>query len=230
MVRRIGRRWAPVTLRKRAAALAKALFARPLPLAKEAEGTVRGFRRWQLILICLAAGCSSMPPPPTATPAAPRAAYLGDVIRMHGWPCEDVTDFHASAPQWTSVTCRDGHTYEVFLRADADWRAGERQTRLQPMLELGSQTKLLTAPDAAERRRAATALGKLGAAASPAVPALVEALADDNAAVRQAAARALGEIGPEASAAAPALTRALGDPNTGVREDAALALVAIRGK
>jgi hypothetical protein len=142
MVRRIGRRWAPVTLRKRAAAPAKALSARPRPLAKEAEGTVRGFRRWQLILICLAAGCSSMPPPPTATPAAPRAAYLGDVIRMHGWPCEGVTDFHASAPQWTSVTCRDGQTYEVFLRADADWRAGERQTRLQPMLELGNQTKL----------------------------------------------------------------------------------------
>jgi hypothetical protein len=148
---------------------------------------------------------------------------------MHGWPCDEVTDFREASPQWTSVTCRDGHTYEVFLRDGWDWRAGERQTRLQPMLEVGKQTKLLAASDAAERRRAATALGKLGAAASPAVPALAEALSDEDAMVRRAAAQALGEIGPEASIAAPALTGALQDPDAGVREDAALALVAIRG-
>jgi HEAT repeats len=166
----------------------------------------RGFYRWNVTLVWLVAACSSVPPPPTATSAAPRSAYLADVISMHGWPCDEVTEVREASPQWTSVTCHDGHTYEVFLRDDWDWRAGERQTRLQPMFEVGKQTKLLTATDAAKRRGAATALGKLGAAASPAVPALVEALSDKDATVRRAAAQALGEIGPEASVAAPALT------------------------
>jgi hypothetical protein len=213
-----------VTLRER-----PELFASSL--AKEAEGTLRSVCRWQLILVCLAAACSSAPrPPPTATSAAPIAPYLAEVIRVHGWPCDEVTDFQKAAPKWTSVTCRDGHSYEVFLRDDWHWRGGKRQTRLQPMLEVGKQTEQLTANDAAVRRRAASALGELGAAASPAVPALVEALSDEDATVRRAAAQALGAIGPEASAATPALTGALEDPDAGVRKDAALALVAIRGE
>jgi hypothetical protein len=156
------------------------------------------------------------------------AVYLKDVLGMHGWPCEAVTAYRATAPQWTSVTCRDGQTYEVFLRDDWNWHAEGRQTRLQPMLEVGRQAQQLAASDAAERRRAATALGGLGAAASPAVPALTDALHDEDATVRQAAAEALGKIGPDASGAAPALTLALADPDARVRKNAAWALVAIQ--
>ncbi|MGH6916637.1 MAG: HEAT repeat domain-containing protein [Geminicoccaceae bacterium] len=155
---------------------------------------------------------------------------MSEVISMHGWPCDAVTDFQEVAPQWTSVTCRDGNTYEVLLRDDWDWHAGKRQTQLQPLLEIGKQTKQLTAGDAADRRRAAAALGSLGAAASPAVPTLAGALADEDATLRRAAADALGKIGPEAGAAIPALTNALGDPDASVRQNAAQALAAIRGQ
>jgi hypothetical protein len=232
-MRTAGERRASVTLRKRPKELANELFASLLAKERELEGIVCGFCRWSLILVCLTAACTSAPPPPakpTAASADPMALYLSEVISRHGWPCDEVTDFQEATPQWTSVTCRDGHTYEVFLRDDWNWRAGERQTRLQPMLEVGKQTEQLRAKDAADRRRAATALGELGAAASPAVPALAEALADEDATVRQAAAAALGRIGPEASAAAPVLTLALGDPDAGVREQAALALAVIQGE
>ena len=189
--------------------------------------------RWALVLVCFAAACAAAPPPPTkptAASAEPRALFLSEVISMHGWPCDGVVDFQEAAPQWTSVTCRDGNTYEVLLRDDWDWHARQRQTQLQPMLEIGKQTKQLTASDAADRQRAAAALGSLGAAASPAVPTLAQALADEDAPLRRAAADALGKIGPAAGAAVPALTKALGDPDASVRQSAAQALAAIRGQ
>jgi hypothetical protein len=160
----------------------------------------------------------------------PKALYLTEVIAMHGWPCDAVTGFQETAPQWTSVTCRDGNSYEIFLREDWDWHADTRQTRLQPMIEVGKQTEQLTANDVADRRSAAAALGGLGAAASPAVPALTEALADEDATVRAAAADALASIGPEAGPAVPALTSALADPDASVRQSATEALAAIRGQ
>jgi hypothetical protein len=189
-------------------------------------------RHCSLVLACLAAACASPAPrtTPTEASAEPIALYLSEVISMHGWPCDEVTDSREAAPQWTSVTCRDGHTYEVFLRDDWDWRAKQRQTLLQPMLEIGKQTAQLTATNAAARQRAAARLGDMGVAAGPAVPALANALTDEDASVRWAAAEALGRIGPEAGAAAPALTRALADPDQGVRENAALALAAIHGE
>jgi hypothetical protein len=158
------------------------------------------------------------------------AAHLSEVIRTHGWPCDEVADFREAAPPWTSVTCRDGHTYEVFVRDDWGWHGEERQTRLQPLLEVGKQAEQLSADDAADRQRAAAALGGLGVAASPAVPTLAEALGDEDAKVRQAAAEALGRIGPEARSATSALSRALGDPDADVRESAAVALVAIQAQ
>ncbi|MBL8794487.1 MAG: HEAT repeat domain-containing protein [Planctomycetia bacterium] len=63
--------------------------------------------------------------------------------------------------------------------------------------------------DAAKRRSAAFALGKLN---REAVPALVRALADDDKAVAESAAFALGEIGTSAIAALPALLKFLNDP------------------
>jgi HEAT repeat protein len=76
------------------------------------------------------------------------------------------------------------------------------------------------------RRRAALALAHFGALA---VPALVEALDDQDFTVRAAASRALGEIGPAASDALPALVNALDDEAQGVREAAERALEQVRG-
>ncbi|MBI4601566.1 MAG: HEAT repeat domain-containing protein [Planctomycetes bacterium] len=70
---------------------------------------------------------------------------------------------------------------------------------------------------------AAKALGRIGPAASAAVPALMEALMSDNT-VGFCSARALGQIGPKAQAAVPALIRALEDPADIVRMKAAHAL------
>jgi hypothetical protein len=158
------------------------------------------------------------------------AQYLAQVIGMHGWPCDAVADYRATPGEWTSVTCRNGETYEVFLRDDWDWHGAERQTRLEPMLEIGKYTEQLTSDDAADRRQAAVALASLGPDAGPAVPALAAALADQDATVRQAAADALRQIGPSAGAAVPALTQALDDPDPGVRDSATQALTAIHGE
>ena len=57
-----------------------------------------------------------------------------------------------------------------------------------------------------------------------AVPALIEALRDDDGGVRAGAAAALGEIGPAAAAAVPALTEALRDAKGEVRVRVAGAL------
>ncbi len=69
------------------------------------------------------------------------------------------------------------------------------------------------------RRAAAEALGKIGA---PAVPALIQALQDEDEDVRRAAAWALGQIGDRQ--AVPALIQALQDENEDVRRAAALSL------
>src|SRR5437762_2901203 len=59
-------------------------------------------------------------------------------------------------------------------------------------------TSELTSSDPCVRRSAAFALGRIGPAASLAVPQLVQALKDVDPNVRDAAAYALGEIGPAA--------------------------------
>ena len=59
------------------------------------------------------------------------------------------------------------------------------------------------------RSAAAYALGEMGAAAVPAVPALIEALEDEESLVRTVTAEALGKIGPGAVEAVPALAKAM---------------------
>jgi HEAT repeats len=175
--------------------------------------------------LLLEAGCASEAPPPVLDPIGQQ---LDAVVALHGWPCGGVTSYRTLEAHRYQAACRDGQNYEVYLREDWNWRAADRQTGLHQMLDIGEQTELLkTAADPAERRKAAGSLGQLGASAYPAVPALIEALADADAGVRRSAAEALGRIGPQADAAIPALTAALADPDPGVREDAARALAAL---
>ncbi|HTG83460.1 MAG TPA: HEAT repeat domain-containing protein, partial [Gemmatimonadales bacterium] len=69
----------------------------------------------------------------------------------------------------------------------------------------------------------------IGPAAAPAVPALIEALQDQEASVRFPVCVALREIGPAASAALPALEEALDDRNDDVAAMAKKAITAIKG-
>src|SRR5262249_8682030 len=84
----------------------------------------------------------------------------------------------------------------------------------------------LGSADAAVRRSAAFALGKMGLPAAGAGPQLLTALADLKPAVREAAAFALGEIGPTDNSGplVEALLKALKDDNAKVRRSAAFAL------
>ncbi len=70
-------------------------------------------------------------------------------------------------------------------------------------------------------RSAAGSLAQIGPAA---IPALKEALVDDNPQVRRQAAQALGKMGPDAAPAVSELTHALSDADPTVREAAAQAL------
>ncbi len=109
----------------------------------------------------------------------------------------------------------------------------------------------------ATREAAARALGRLGPDASAAIPALTQALRDnqgrvrweassalgrigkaavlplittleaDDARARQAAAAALGQMGPDAADAIPALVGRLADPDQAVRNSAAYTLVTV---
>jgi HEAT repeat protein len=78
---------------------------------------------------------------------------------------------------------------------------------------------------------AARTLGRQGAKAKDAVPALIDRLKnDEDKTVRMGAAYALGDIGPEARPAIPALKTALMDSNQKVRDAATYALKHIQAK
>lgn len=82
------------------------------------------------------------------------------------------------------------------------------------------------------RNAAAYAIGGMGPAAKPAVPALVKVLEDADAppTVRYPVCVALREIGPDAKDAVPALTKAMDDRNDEVAAMARKALRAITGE
>jgi len=83
--------------------------------------------------------------------------------------------------------------------------------------------------DEFQARPAAKALGRLGAKARAAVPALAEALQHENQWVRAAAAEALGAMGREARSVLPALRRAAEDPEALVQQAAREAIEKITG-
>jgi hypothetical protein len=76
---------------------------------------------------------------------------------------------------------------------------------------------------------AAEALGRVGPAAAAAVPALEQAVGDEDVGPRMAAIRALQQIGPAARSAVPTLRRALADPDIGARWWAEEALAVLTG-
>ncbi|MEP6573807.1 MAG: HEAT repeat domain-containing protein [Gemmatimonadota bacterium] len=78
------------------------------------------------------------------------------------------------------------------------------------------------------RNAAAYAISSMGPDAKAAVPALIDALSDDEATVRFPVAVALREIGPSAAAAVPALEKALDDRNDDVAFMAKKALQKIK--
>jgi HEAT repeat protein len=86
--------------------------------------------------------------------------------------------------------------------------------------------EVLKDKDEEARPLAAQVLGDIGPAAKKAIPALIEALKDDDAdpSVRNSAASALAEMGPAAKPAVPALLAALKDDDAGVRGSAAFTL------
>ena len=108
-----------------------------------------------------------------------------------------------------------------FSVASAEPPFSERGPDAKNVDQLIANLKVKYWPD---RYRAAEALGTLGPAASSAVPALIDALSDQEALVRSAAAQTLGNIGAGAKAAVPDLIRALKDKQPLVRAAAAEAL------
>jgi len=74
------------------------------------------------------------------------------------------------------------------------------------------------------RLRAAAIIARIGPPARAAVPALIDALGDENSETRNEVLFALGAIGPAAEAAVPAITKALRDPDMNVRYAACYAL------
>jgi len=70
----------------------------------------------------------------------------------------------------------------------------------------------LSSPDAAVRLKAVEVLSRIGPEAESASPQLIPLLDDPDPAVRKAAARTLGQIGPAAKDAVPALMRTLLQP------------------
>lgn len=92
----------------------------------------------------------------------------------------------------------------------------------EPKLNIQScLTELIGAlgdPDSRVRQLAAQAVGTIGPAAAPAVPALLRLLGDEDEGSRNCACIGLGGIGPAAAAALPALRKAaLTDPSADVR-------------
>ena len=87
-----------------------------------------------------------------------------------------------------------------------------------------SLVKDLSHRDEKVRARAAFKLGEMGKGATVAVPALIEALEDDNVDVVIWSMHALGEIGPEAKSAVPVLQKKLSADNFNIRNLAKFAL------
>ena len=117
------------------------------------------------------------------------------------------------------VELLDGENRRTASRALSEYGA-DAAPALDPLIAILTDPSL----PSEDRWNAARTIGKIRAAATSAVPILVEHLADDAPTVREHCAEALGDIGPTAAAAVGPLIGVLDDPATRVRRDAARSL------
>src|SRR5689334_5770623 len=92
-----------------------------------------------------------------------------------------------------------------------------RTVMTDPNARLQKLIRRLRSTDELKRIHAGLLLGRMGAAAKEAVPALLELLKDGSVQNRKLAAWTLGYLGPGAVEAIPALLVAVRDSNEGVR-------------
>ncbi|WP_324632903.1 HEAT repeat domain-containing protein [Phormidium sp. CCY1219] len=95
------------------------------------------------------------------------------------------------------------------------------EAQASQQIEIVSSLGQLKTETGANRRQAINTLRRIG---SPAVPALLDALRDEDKEVRSAATFALGAMGADATEAIPALINSLTDADDRLRLDAAVAL------
>ncbi|MEM7203852.1 MAG: M56 family metallopeptidase [Planctomycetota bacterium] len=155
----------------------------------------------------------------SATP--PRSSGTGRALLI-------ATGAGAIALSWTAVQCTAEPIPSRTTRAATDLRRSIARWLLRfdadvrPELLPYHMTQLRTALDAEERRRAADAVGNLLDDGAPALPALLDAMADDpSPSVRREAVDAIGRIGPSiAERARPHLLHTLAtDPAPRVRRE-----------
>ena len=128
-------------------------------------------------------------------------------------PAKTVSVPAGEKPVLTSLE-RPDLSHPARLHADGVARASFERSLIEPL-----SIKPLAAWT--EQEAAAEALGRIGAAA---VPALVESLQNPDAAVRLKAIEVLGRMGDDAKDAVPQLVRLLDDPDLNVRKAAARTL------
>jgi HEAT repeat protein/tRNA A-37 threonylcarbamoyl transferase component Bud32 len=113
------------------------------------------------------------------------------------------------------------------LRKITGTREPQRERRNQSREPSGVtpavQNLLQAMQDPKSRWMAVVALGEMGSAAREAIPALVDALEDEDVAVRWDAAKALGKMGPAAAGAVPALAAVIHQQNDAIVRQYAVA-------
>src|SRR4051794_28012863 len=100
----------------------------------------------------------------------------------------------------------------------------KKVSRDKPRAELGYWLQCLRVADPFQRVHAVMVLGLMGEQAQAAIPALIDALRDEDVRVRRMITAALSEIGPPSRTAVPVLVHSLRDRNEVVRRRAAIAL------
>lgn len=143
---------------------------------------------------------------PSVVPALIEVVQTRDVQRLKAW-----LESMIKVSRWYTRT----ESRVALMEPEEVWR-GLSWTAYDIMEE---RARLEAAQEAALR-----VLGKLGPAASEAVPTIAQAMADPNPWIRLAAVQALGQMGQEAGTRLPDLTQALMHSDPAVREAAAEAL------
>jgi hypothetical protein len=175
---------------------------------------------WSILAIMLATGPAL---------AGATLSSVESIIETHGWPCNGVTEYREVNHDEYEAKCANGRTYFVQFGPAAGQTSKPRETSLQPLIQLGTETRRLASPDPTERRSAATELGGLGPKARLAAGPLTLALRDPDPTVRLASVQALAAINATDPAALAALEKARTDQDGKVKEAAVGALLTLRG-